>query len=342
MPLLSDIFNQRPFQAIELTAAFDAIDYVPMPLGEFGQRLFPTQRVRTRTIAVAKGVNRYALIPVSPIGAPPVELEKLPGDVRPFVTRRLAKGSTVTAESLQGVFSLPMLEQISSVQAEVADRARMIREDIELTKENMRLGAVMGQVYDADGTTVLDDWFSNWGEAVPTPIAFDLDVTTTAIRAKCQAVIRHMQIAGKGGWVAGRTEVHAITGFAFFDALISHPEVTKTYINWPAARELRDAQPDTFSFGGITFHSFRPADDGETLTPVEDDEAHFFPVGGNNVFAEILAPAEFDPFINQAGRDIYAISIPDRDRGAWQRFEGYVYPLYMCLRPAMLIKGTLT
>ncbi len=343
MPVLSDIFNQRPFQAVELTAAIDQIDYVPSPLGGMGERLFPTRRVRTRTIAIAKRNNRYEMVPTSPIGAPPVEWEPKGRDIRPFVTRRLAKGTTILAESLQGILSLPMMEQVSSVQQELADRARDIREDMDLTQENMRLGALMGRVYDADGS-LLDDWYQNWGEAEPAAVEFNLDVTTTNVRAKCQLVRRRMKNLSKGGWVDGRTEVHALADSTFFDALITHPMVEKYWMGYQAGQtDLRGEAPaDEFRFGGITWHDYRSADDGSTLTPLAEGQVQFFPVGGRDVFERYLAPAEFIPFINRPGQEIYAMTIPDRDRQAWVRFECYVYPLYVCLRPYMLFKGWMT
>jgi hypothetical protein len=133
--------------------------------------------------------------------------------------------------------------------------------------------------------------------------------------------------------------VHALMGSSAFDLLISHPEVRNTYLNYAAAADLRGPYPDAFTYGGIVFHDYRGADDGTTLTPIDDDEIRFFPVGGRDVFQRVLAPAEFDPFVNQPGQEIYAISIPDRDRGASVRVECYCYPLYICLRPQMLLRG---
>ena len=160
MPL-SDIFLQRPFQAVELTAAFERIIFQPTMLGEYGAALFPVRPSRFRQVAIAKTEGYLQLIPTSPIGAPPVELEKRPADMRSFMTRRLAKGSTIYAEALGGLLLMPEFTQLQGLQAEIADRAARIRTDIEFTMEHMRLGAILGRVIDADGTTVLDDWFLN-------------------------------------------------------------------------------------------------------------------------------------------------------------------------------------
>lgn len=337
MPTLIDIFNNKPFRAVELTNAMEGVLPRPTLLGTLGENLFTTVRSRFRTVAVFKREHTMRLIPVSPIGAPPVELELGPGEMRPFYTRRLAKGTTVYAEEMQGILQMPLFEATTNMQAELAQRATKIRDDMELTHEHQRLGAVQGKVIDADGVTVLDDWFANWGVPVPATVNFHLGTATTNVRAICDALIQSMWESSGGGWVEGQTEVHALVGNSFFTALVSHPQVERTYLNYAAAAELRGAIPDTFPFGGIIFHRWRGAPEGAFTIPT--NEARFFPVGATDVFQRVFGPAEFDPFINQAGRDLYAMTIPDRDRGAYVRTEIYNYPLYMCMRPEMLRSG---
>jgi hypothetical protein len=339
MPQIQNFFAaNRQFSAVEVTAAMEQLEYIPEMLGAMGERLFPTVRSRFRTIAVYRRFGRLSLIPVSPIGAPPVELE-LPGaDIRDFRTRRLAKGSTLTAEELQGVLDAPEAIAVRTVQQELALRGAQLRQDQELTHEHMRMGALFGKVLDADGVTVLDDWFANWGVAEPTPVNFALTTATTNVRAKCKQVRDLMRLSSKGGWVNGRTQVHALTGSSFFDLLVTHPNVEKLWLNWQAARDLAQEIPEQFEFGGIVWHDFRGTDDGTTIS-IADDEAHFFPVGARDFAQRVLGPAEFFPFINTPGRDLYALTIPDRDRDAWVRLEEYSYPLYVCLRPEMIQKG---
>ena len=156
-----------------------------------------------------------------------------------------------------------------------------------------------------------------------------------------RALRRDLRRTSAGGWVEGRTELHALCGNSFFEKLVTHPMVERTFLNWQAATDLRGIITDDFSFGGIVWHDYRGTDDLQTMF-IADDEVHFFPVGGNEVFHCIYAPAEFDPFVNQPGRDIYALSIPDRDRSAWFRVEAYNYPLFVCTRPEMLRRGKLS
>jgi hypothetical protein len=338
MPTLIDIFNNRPFRAVELTAAMEQIVPVPTLLGNMGEALFRTVRSRFRTVAIFKRQHVMRLIPVSPIGAPPVQLEKVPGEMRNFGTRRIAKATTVYAEEMQGLLAMPDFQATTTMQAELAQRAGLIRDDVELTHEHQRLGAVQGMVIDADGTTVLDDWFANWGVPVPAAFNFHFDIDTTPIRAICDNVRNAIWLASKGAWVDGQTEIHALCGMAFFQDLIGHPMVERTYLNYAAAAELRGEIADTFLFGGIVWHRYR----GGTMTEfaIPDNQCRFFPMRTNGeVFQRVMGPAEFDPFINTPGQDLYALTIPDRDRGAWVATELYNYPLYVCLRPEMLQTG---
>jgi hypothetical protein len=337
MPQFFDIFNNRPFQAVEITGAIELVEYQPTLLGTLGENLFRTVRSRFRQVAISKRSHQMRLVPVSPIGAPPVQLERTGGDMRSFQTKRLAKATTVYAEELSGILHMPLFDATRTTQQEVAERSGLIRDDIELTEEHMRLGAIQGKVIDADGTTVLDDWFANWGVPVPATINFHFDVETTNIRLICDDLINTVWMASKGAWIQGVSRVEALCGSEFYRSLITHPTVVATYMNYAAAADLRGDIPDSFNYGGITFHRYRSAPSGEFSIPA--DQARFYPVGAGDTFQRVMGPAEFDPWINQAGQDIYAMTILDRDRGAWAKVEQYNYPLYACLRPEMLQTG---
>lgn len=336
--MLIDVFNDRLLRAVEVTAMLETMPTMPQMLGNYGEALFPTRRIRTRLLAIGKKDGVMSLIPTSPIGAPPVELELYGRDVRPFSTRRVAKGSTLYAEELTGVINAPDDVILRTVQQELAERGQAIKQDFELTHEHMRFGAVQGKVIEADGTTVLDDWFANWGVAEPTAFNFHLNVTTTNIRLICDQVIEATRIAGRGAWVEGQTRVVGLCGSSFFTQLVTHPMVERLYMNWAAAADLAGRIDDDFPFGGILWRRFRGTDDGTTIA-IATDEVKFFPLGARDAFQRAMSPAEFMPFIGEPGRDIYGITFPDRDRGAWTRIEDYCYPLYVCLRPAMLQKG---
>lgn len=339
MSTVLNIFDQNAFGTVEFTEeVVRRVDYKPQLLGSMN--LFTPIYSRSRYIAIAKKDSALSLIPTSEIGAPPEELIPEGADVRPFKTKRLAKGSTIYAEEIQGVAALPFDEQVRDIQAEVADRTGQITDDLELTFEHMRLGAIKGIVYDADGTTVLNNWFTEWGISQPAEIDFALGTAGTDVRGKCQAVVRAMKKAAKGVWTVG-TKVHALVGDAFYDALISHPNVEKFYMGWAAAADLRTAGEayGAFEFGGIVWHNYQGTDDGTTVA-IGTDKAQFFPVGARGAFQVGFGPAEFFPYVNQRGQERYGMILPDQSgRNAYRRVEIYSYPLFICTRPEMLLRA---
>ena len=334
-----DIFNSSAFSMTSLTGAVNKVGYKPQLLGSLN--IFEPMPVRTRTVFVDRREGKLTLIPSSPVGAPPKELVVDPRNAVPLKTTRLAEGFTLYAEEIQGIRAFGSETEFAQVQAEYLKRMASVRDDMDLTHEFHRLGALQGLLLDADGTTVIYNYFTEFGVTEAPAINFDLgnaNPATGAIRLKTAEVIRSMSRSAGGAFTPG-TVIHALVGDAFYDALITHPEVEKTYQNWAAAADLRqDRTWQAFTYGGITWHNYRGTDDNSTVA-IDPDEAKFFPVGAKDVFKKAMAPAEFGPYVNTLGQDTYAMNIPDRDRQAWTRGELYSYPLYFCQRPDVLRKG---
>jgi hypothetical protein len=334
-----DAFNDRAFSMVSLTAAVDQVDYVPSLLGSLG--IFEDEPVYTRDIAVEKRGRQLKLIPTSPLGAPPREEDRDGRNIRSFRTTRLADSFTMYAYEIEGIRAFGTESEFESLQVEYASRMGKVRGNMELTHEFHRLGALQGKLLDADGVTVIYNYFTEFGISEPSATSFELDVATTNVWGLCQAVKRSVQRAAKGLFTPA-TKVHAIAGDAFYDALVSHPNVEKFYLQWQAAQVLRETQAfETFEFGGIVWHNYRGTDDNSTVA-VPTDQAKFFPVGAKDVFKKAMAPAEFGPFVNTRGQDTYAINVVDKDRQAWTKGELYSYPLYICTCPDVLQKATRT
>lgn len=331
-----DVFNSNAFSMTSLTGTVEKIDYVPQTLGQMN--LFEPMPVRTRNLFIDRREGELALIPSSPLGAPPEELIGDDRDAVPLKTVRLAKGFTIYAYEVEGIRGFGSETEFEQVQAEYLRRMARVRQDMDLTHEYHRLGALQGLLLDADGTTVIYDYFTEFN-ITPAPVVdFELDDPLTNVRQKCVDLKRSMIRSG-GGAITMATQIHALAGDDFYDLLIDHPNVQKTYMNWSAAADLRNNTAfEAFTYGGITWHNYRGTDDNSTVA-IAEDQAKFFPVGARDVFKKAMAPAEFGPFINTPGRDVYAMNIVDRDRQAWSRGELYSYPLYFCQRPNVLRTG---
>ncbi|MFH1557425.1 MAG: major capsid protein [Pseudomonadota bacterium] len=337
-----DVFKQDLFSATSLTAAVDKIGYVPGVLGSI-PGLFQPVPVRTTSVFVEERGDGPLLINTSPRGAPPDPRQKEKRKGRSFDTVRLARNSKIQASELQNIRAFGSETELKQVQTEIARRQLLIRNDLELTLENMRLGAIQGLVTDADGS-VLFDWATEFGQAIPVEIDFDLDNATPAtgaVRKKCTAVVRSIMtnLMGMGG---ASVSIVGLCGDAFWDDLTGHPEVEKTFLNTQAAADLRNgfgAPYQQFNYGNITWINYRGSDDG--AVSIGTDKVKFFPVNAG-IFQIAYAPAETFDFVNTPGAQVYSWIVLDKDRNAWADVEVYSYPLPVCVAPSALHRGKRT
>lgn len=337
MALVADIFNQNAWGVIEVQEEIiERVDFKPQLLGSLN--LFTPIYSRSRTIGIADKNGVLTLIPTSANGAPPEELIPAGAKLRTMEAVRLAKGSTIYAIEMAGVLALPFDEQTVEVADEVTSRTGQIKDDLELTWEYMRFGAVQGKVLDADGTTVLVNWFTFWGIPEPTEINFSLDVELTDVRKKCRQIKRAMQKAAKGAWTPS-TKVGALVGDEFFDLLVNHAQLKETKLGTDRAPTLENIEGySSIEVEGIVFINYQGTDDGTTIA-IGSEKARFFPIGARGAFQVGWAPAsEFKPYLNKRGQEFYGLVLEDKSgREEWDRVELYSYPLFICTRPEMLL-----
>ena len=330
-----DVFKADAFSMMSMLQAIENVDYKPQFLGSLG--LFESAPQRTRTVTIESRDNVLALIQTSAIGAP---LEQRSADkvkLRDFRTVRIAKGSRIEADEIQDIRAFGSETELRQVQTEVARRLMQLTDDVELTWEHHRLGAVQGIVTDADGSTIVD-FFSEFGVAQPSEVSFAFgSLTDGQVRSKIESEITRPLIrAAKGAFTMG-SRIVALCGDDFWDAFINHSEVRTTYLNHQAAAALREPTAfETFRYAGVDWANYRGTDDNSTVA-VGATKAKFFPVGAAGVFKVAWSPAEFVPVVNQPGVPIRPLTLPDPSgREAFVDIEVYSYPLFVCTRPLTL------
>ena len=339
--MLINVLQQDPFTAISLTAAVERNPYLPVGLGNLN--LFEDQPQYTRVMLIEERNGQLVLIPSSPRGAPPTERINEKRTAKGFEIPRLAHGDTLLASEIDSIRAFGSETELMVAQTEIARRLNGptgLQSNLEYTLEYHRLGAVQGILMDADGST-LYDWYDEFNIARPAEIAFNLAQAEPAegvLRSLASGVKRAMYRAGKGT-ITPATRVIALCGDEFYDAFTAHPDVYKTFLNYSAAADLRDATAfETMPFAGIDWINYRGSDDNSTVA-IAPDKVKFFPAGARGVFQVGWAPAETFDFVNTRGRKQYVIPIFDRDRNAWWRMELYSYPLHICTRPEVLMSG---
>jgi len=337
-----NVFRNDAFSTIELTSFVDKVPFQPTGIGELD--LFEDLPIRTTALAVEERDQKLVIIPTSNRGEPPTERQTEKRKARYFETPRLAHGDTLYASEIQNIRAFGQQTELMQVQTEVARRLAGptgLTANMEYTWELHRLSAIQGQLLDSDGS-VLFDWFDEFGIEPAAEIAFNLSAASPkdgALRLLInQKVVRPMMRAAQGAWTPS-TKIYAACGDDFWDSLITHNDVLKTYYNWEAAQELRKGSAfAAMEFGGVAWFNYRGSNDNKTIA-VDADKAKFFPKGAPGVFQRALAPGESFEWVNTPGKPMYVIPIFDRDRKFWWRQEVYSYPLHICTRPEMLLTG---
>lgn len=333
-----DVFNSDAFSAVELTSALEKVPYVPGLLGQLP--IFTPKPIRSTMVTIEQRDRTLAIVPTTPRGAPPSTVAKDRASIRSFPTVRIAQADTLYAHEIQNYRAFGTMTELAQLQDEVLSRMATLRRNALATLEHLRLGAVQGILYDSDGTTVLYNWFTEFGITAATEINFDLDNASPAsgaLRTVCNQVVRAMARASKGAWIENQSEVIGLCGDTFFDQLVAHSEYRTTYQD-TAAGLLRDqagaAWRDAY-YGGIRFINYRGTDDTTSIA-VSATKCKFFPSNAPGAFEMALSPAETFDYVNTPGQEFYPMIVPDRDRNSHVALELYSYPLPICTRPEML------
>lgn len=334
-----DVFNQDPFTSIALTEAVERNPFLPNGLGAI-DGLFDFNPIRAEAVAVEQRQGKLSLIQTSDRGAPRTERTTELRQIRYFQVPRLFHGDRLTAREIANIREFGSETETMQAQKEIGRRLNGptgLLSNIEYTWEHMRLGSIQGLFLDADGT-VIYNWFNEFGIVQPTEVPFNLSASSPvagSMRTLCTKVVRGVTRAAQGAFTP-RTTIHALCDDVFWDALIAHPDVRTTYLNWVEAAELRKGTAfDAMPFGGILWFNYRGSDDLTTVAPATGT-AKFFPVNAPGIFQQVASPAEDFPNVNTPGKKVYVKIIPDEKRQEYVDLEAKSYPLFLCTRPEVL------
>lgn len=336
-----DIFNSDFFSIVSLTDAINKPIFKPGRIGEMG--VFLEKGITTTTAVFEERDGVLVLVSPSPRGAPGQTLPKPKRVGRAIAIPHFEIDDAIYADEVQGVRAFGQESQVEMVQDKVSERLMIHRSSHEVTLEYARVGAWIGVVTYADTTTL--DLFDFFGVTQEAEVDFDLDNATPAagvLRKKCAAVIR---LVSKNLGGLPFTGLHALCGDAFFDDLLAHAEVRTTFLNNPAAAQLRQAYIQngssfgTFEFGGIVWENYRGYVGSTDF--INTDKCHIAPVGVPGLFQTLFAPADYVETVNTRGRRMYAKQyLMDNDKGV--NLDTQMNALNVCTRPKALIKGKRT
>lgn len=326
-----DVFNQDMFSTVSLTESINKLPYVPSRLGQLG--LFRPKPIKDLSVVIEEQHGLLRLLPVRRRGEAGTTGKAKARKARSFQIQHIPHDDVILADDIQGVTEFGSSDRNKTIIATVNDRLADMRQNHEVTHEFHRAAAIQGKLLDADGSTEIYDFFTEFG-ITETSVNFALGTDTTDVKSKCTEVIRAIQDALGATPMSG---VHAMCGDSFFDAFVSHPKVAASYERWREGEFLRSQQLNApFVWGGIMWENYRGSVDGVNFIP--DGRARFFPTGVPGLFLEHYGPADIVEAVNTMGKPVYA----KQERMKWDKgveLHTQSNPLIMCSRPAALVEG---
>lgn len=325
------VFDTDDIFALQsLTAAINEIPRVKTPLADAG--LFDEQPISTLSVNIERENQALALIPKSNRGQAGAARAGSTRSMNSIETVNLKLTGAITADEVQNVRAFGTTDQLqgymSIVNRHLATDAR--RHD--LTLEYQRAGALQGKVFDANGTTVLADFYALFGFARP---AATISVAAATIEASVTAVKDMSSDAASDAIVTGFV---AYCGRTFFDAVAASP-VIQEWRKHADPAGLLSGTGESFTYNGVKFVRYRGGIGGSPFIP--DAEAVLVPETASPIFQTAFAPADYVETVNTMGLPRYAKQWDTDNSGRSRTIETQSQTLSFPLRPRAVIKLTI-
>jgi hypothetical protein len=318
------IFEDDAFSVSSLTAAINDQEYLPGRISSLG--LFREEGISTLTVQIEKDGDTLALVPAGERGTSGLVVGGTKRKMIPFNTVHLPQRFTIKADEIQGIRAFGTRSELQAVQDVVNKRLAKARRQLDATHEFQRMGALNGQVLDADGSTVLLDIYRTFG-VQRKKLPMGLNDPATDLRVRVGEAL-DMQEDALGNITSSGSR--ALCGKHFWNKLVAHGSVQKTYLNSIQAAALRGDARESFEFGGVVWERYRGKIAGVTF--IHDDKALLIPEGVPDLYISSFAPADYMETVNTQGIPYYSKIEPlPFNKGV--AGEAQSNPLHICTRP---------
>ena len=299
-----DIFQDDAFSVTSLSSTITDIPDVPTKLGDKG--LFQEEGISTTSFMIERQGSSIKLLPTAPRGGVREPVALGPRKLIPLHALHIPASWSVMADEVQGIRAYGSETEVEQASTLVLRKLGVVRASMDLTHEHMRVGALKGQVLDADGSLLLDvyDAFGMTQQTQFWNIAAAANGDPKASIIALKAMIR----AKMGGRSFGRIRV--ICSLGFFTALVQNSKMIKAWELWNQGAYLRTDQVNggDFDFAGVIFEVY----DGGTSVGdfIPDGIAYAYPEGVPGMFQSKFAPADYMETVNTQGLPFYAKQEP--------------------------------
>jgi len=342
-----DIFGSDAFSTTSLAGAVTKIPYRPTRLGPGGLNLFDEKPIATTSIAIEEVDGQLSMIQTSARGSAGDFIGDAKRKLRSFAATHLRRNAKVMADEVQGVRMFGSEDVMQTIEAKRDEKLAILRAMHEVTWEHHRVGALVGKVLDADGSTVLLDTFTAF-EVTQQTHDFNLTTSTLDVREVCELVADKIDDELGASTYDG---IHVFCGGTFYDTLIKHTyvkDVLKAAGGQVALKLLQDLRGEMFKIGPLTFERAKrwkvKNHVGTTINLIDPDLAYAFPLNpspteNGPVFIGRFAPQPFLDTVNRLNPPLVVKAVKDPG-DQFIDLIGISCPLYLNTRPRSVVKLT--
>lgn len=331
-----DISNNDAFSIFRLSTAVDKIKHAPDLIEKLG--IFEDRPIDTTSVAIEYQNEVLSLVSPSPRGSRGQAFDQGKRALIKLEVPHFEIADSLLADEVQNVRAFGSEDQLEAVMAKVNYKLAASARKLNATLEHLKVGALKGIVGYADGASL--NLYNVIGVSQPATIDLQLDASTLVegkLRADLVGIKRSMRNSLGGTSATGYA---ALVGAGFMDALQKNPDVRETYKAWEQAADLRKSyggEGEGFTFADITFYEYRGEVGGVSF--IEDDAAHFFPMGVPDLFVNHVAPGDLPGTVNTMGQRMYVNQYEMANKKGWH-LDTQMNVLPICTRPESLRKAT--
>lgn len=322
------IFEDDAFSVTSLLASINEEHVIPGQIAASG--LFAEEGSTTITQQIEKDGDVLELVAAAPRGAPGQVVIGSKRQMLPFNNVHLPQQFTIMADEIQGIRAFGSRTELQGVQDVVNARIGKARQQLDMTHEYQRIGAIKGQILDKDGQTELFNLFQIFN-IKQQKLSMDLAGASDVSIKAAEALDMQEDALGNATGI-GST---AWCGKTFWAKLLANDAMRETYLNYAGASALQGDRRQAFEFGGVLWIRYRGKVGGVPF--VADDEAYLVPDGVPGLFKSVFAPANYMETVNTLGVPYYSkLERLPFDKGVLG--EAQSNPLHICTRPRSIIK----
>lgn len=325
-----NIFENDAFGLQSLTMAMNDAPHMPTRLGELG--LFGEEGMNTPMMSIEKIGTVLTIVPAGERGTVAKPVGKDKRTMIPFKAVHLPQTGGVNADEVLGVRAFGTETELEAVQTIVNRQINKMRRNIDVTLEYQRMGALKGQILDADGSVLLD-LYTAFGVAQQTQ-SLVLGTAATKVRTKIIAAKRKVE-AALGG--LAYTSMRGLCSAQFYDAFVDHADVNAAFDRYNSGEFKRGDLRSGFLFGEVFWEEYRGNVNGTEFIAAGD--AYLIPEGVPELFKMFFAPADYMETVGTNGLPYYAKQEP-RAMNKGIDMESQSNPLTLCTRPNVIVRLT--